>query len=107
MTLDNKTQLDNTARLHQMKINTRLTALQSALELMKINGYLGVEGAKTDDDGKVTPAWVRRSGAVDHVTLLAMAGDIEAYILGGLEEEAKAAMEAASKPKPSIIQVRP
>jgi hypothetical protein len=92
LTPDQKVELDNAARLQQMKINTRLTALQSALELMKIPGYGFQEGV----------------ARVDHITLLAMAGDIEAYILGGLEDEAKQAIENAKKPpKPAIIQVRP
>jgi len=92
LTPDQKVDLDNAARLQQMKINTRLTALQSALELMKISGY-GAEAGSLN--------------RVDHITLLAMAGDIEAYVLGGLEDEAKQAIDAAKKPKPSIIQVRP
>lgn len=108
MTPTQKEELDLLGKLHQMKINTRLTALQSALELMKTHGYTGIAG-QTQGDGDVLPkpVWVREPGAVDHITLLAMAGDIENYILGTLEEEAKQAMEEAKKSKPSIIQVRP
>lgn len=97
-----KEELDQLGKLHQMKINTRLTALQSALELMKTHGYTGIPG---EQEGK--PAWAHKPGAVDHVTLLAMASDIEDYILGNLEEEAKTAIDEAKKPKASIIQVRP
>lgn len=90
--------------LQQMQINTRLTALQTALELMKINGYTGIAGQKLSEDPKYTgqlePVWVKPPGAVDHVTLLAMAGDIENYILGTLVEEAKKAIAEASKPVP-------
>jgi hypothetical protein len=90
LTPDQKVDLDNAARLQQMKINTRLTALQTSLELMRTQGYGG------------------EANRVDHITLLAMAGDIEAYVLGGLEEETKQAIENAKKPPlPKIIQVRP
>ena len=108
-----KEELDQLGRLHQMKINTRLTALQSALELMKTPGYTGIAGEKPVDNptfaGERTPVWVKPPGAVDHVTLLAMAQDIEAYILGDLEDEAQKAIENAKKPqapKPSIIMHR-
>ena len=103
MTPTQKEELDLLGKLHQMKINTRLTALQSALELMKTAGYTGIPGA--DKDGN--PQWVRPPGTVDHITLLAMAGDIEAYILGNLEDEAKEAITEAKKPPPpKILQVR-
>ena len=96
MTPDQKTELDNVARLQQMKINTRLTSLQTALELMKIPGY----GFATE--GMSSP------NVVDHITLLAMAQDVEAYVLGGLEEETQKALENAKKPPPpKILQVRP
>jgi hypothetical protein len=38
------------AGLQQMQINTRLTALQTALELMKTTGYTGIAGQKLSDD---------------------------------------------------------
>lgn len=71
-----KQELDNTARLQQMKINSRLTALQAAQSLMQLQDY----------DGKR-----------DHITLLAIAGDIEQYILGTLEEETEAALKKAKE----------
>ena len=73
------------AGLMQMRINTRLTALQTALELMKIEHY---------------------KGEVDHIMLLAMAGDVEKYIIDDLAEEARKAIDAA-KNTSKIIQVRP
>lgn len=105
MTPEQKVDLDNAARLQQMKINTRLTALQSALEIMKTPNYSYL--VDVSDDADVSSRLERRGGEIDHVTLLAMAGDIEDYILDGLEDEAKEAIEAAKKPKPTILQVRP
>ena len=108
MTPTQKEELDLLGKLHQMKINTRLTALQSALELMKTTGYTGIAGQTKAEEGKFPePVWVRPPGTVDHITLLAMAGDIEAYILGNLEDEAKEAITEAKKPPPpKILQVR-
>ena len=77
------------AGLMQMKINTRLTALQAARDLLPPQSSL------------------MNGQGVDHLALLAMASDIELYVLGGLEDEAKAAFEAARKPKQTILQVRP
>ena len=92
---------DLAAGLMQMKINTRLTALQAAQTLMATSGYLGVPGASMDTK---EPVWIHRPGAIDHITLLAMASDIEAYILGDLEDEAKKAIEAARNPHAKIVR---
>ncbi len=67
------------AGLQQMQINTRLTSLQTALSLM------------------ATPQY---SGAVDHITLLAISEDVAKFILGNLETEALKAIEEARKPTP-------
>lgn len=67
------------AGLQQMQINTRLTALQTALEIMRTQNY---------------------ANTVDHITMLAMAGEIENYILGELVDEAKKAIAEANKPVP-------
>lgn len=75
--------LDNLGRLHQMKINTRLTALQAAQQMMSTRGYLSVDGG----DGQVNK--------IDIVTLLAQAQMIEEYILGNIEEETVTAMNNA------------
>lgn len=108
MTPQQKEELDLLGKLHQMKINTRLTALQSALQLMGTTGYTGIAGQTKAEDGKFPePAWVRPPGAVDHITLLAIAGDVEDYILGDLEQEAKDAITEAKKPVSNIIKVRP
>ena len=99
-----KANLDQLARLQQMKINTRLTALQSAQQLMATPGYTGIPGSD-----KVTkePTWIRQPGAVDHLTLLAMAQDIETYILGNIESETIQAMEAAKRAVSGPKIVRP
>jgi hypothetical protein len=77
--------MDQAARASQMLINTRLTALQAAQGLMQTQGY---------------------TGAFDHIMLLAMAADIESYILGDMLAEAKKAMENALKPKPTIVPAK-
>lgn len=71
--------LDRQARYQQMIINTRLTALQAAQTLMSTAGF----------DDKATGG-VRE---ISHPTLLAIAGDVENYILAGIDPppEAKAA----------------
>ena len=86
-----KQDLDQLARLQQMKINTRLTALQAAQQLMATHGYLGVTG--TMDGVNVMS---NKLGVVDHITLLAIATDIENYILGNIETETKEALDAAA-----------
>ena len=80
-----------------MKVQARQFAATMALELMKAPNYSAV-AYKNDPavaGGDSVPSFV--GGKVDHITLLAMAGDIEKYVLGDLEEEAKAAIEAAAK----------
>lgn len=88
------------AGLMQMRINTRLTALQTALSIMGNVAYShGVAGEKPVEDpkfpGERAPAWIQQPQRVDHITLLAMAGDIEKYIIDDLAEEATKAIEAA------------
>lgn len=92
-------QLDQEARVAQMKVQARQFAATMALELMKSPNY------SVRDDSTGQPKLT--GGAVDHVTLLAMAQDIEAYILGNLEQEAKDALEAAAKKMNSPRIVRP
>lgn len=99
-----KANLDQLARLQQMKINTRLTALQSAQQLMATPGYTGIPGS---DKETKEPTWIKKPGAVDHLTLLAMAQDIETYILGNIESETIQAMEAAKRAVNGPKIVRP
>jgi hypothetical protein len=75
--LGNPTTDQKEAGLMQMRINTRLTALQAAQTIMS------------------TPGYVDGGGKVDHITLLAMAGDIEKYIIDDLAVEAEKAITAA------------
>jgi hypothetical protein len=103
LTPQEKDKMDITARLQQMKINTRLTALQTALELMKTPGYLGVPGSTIDEPH---PIWIHQPGKVDCITLLAMAAEFEAYVIGDLEAQAKEFIDVAGKPPSNILKVR-
>jgi hypothetical protein len=85
LTPTEKEKLDMQARAQQMKINTRLTALQAGQHLMSLTTY---------------------SGEVGHLTLIAMATDIEKYILGEIEQETKDALEQLNKPKPTIVPAK-
>lgn len=93
-----KTDIENAARVQQTKINARLTALQAAQTLMSTPGFVN----KIDDGHKPN-----ETNSVDHVCLLAMAGDIEAYIMGNLEDEAKRAIEVAQQKLNGPKIVRP
>lgn len=95
-----KEKLDMQARAQQMKINTRLTALQSALSIMQAPNYSMVHV------NSATQELRHAGGAVDHLTLLAMATDIEKYILGEIEQETKDALAALNKPKPTIVPAK-
>lgn len=75
-----RAELDQLARLQQMKINARLTALQCAQTLMGTPGYKEASVAN----------------AVDMITLLATATEIENYILGNIEKESVEALETAA-----------
>lgn len=98
MTPADKEKLDMQARAQQMKINTRLTALQTALSIMQAPNY------SFYDYNNDTQKSERVGGDVDHLTLLAMATDIEKYILGEIEQETKEALEQLNKPKPTIVK---
>lgn len=87
-----KLTLDNLARLQQMKVNARQFATTMALELIKAPNYSAAQyTAGPDGTNEVSII----GGKVDHITLLAMAGDVEAYIMGNLEKEATDAINAA------------
>lgn len=90
---EDREKLDMQARAQQMKINTRLTALQSAMGIISTKGYLELDGGKP-------------TNKVDHITVIAMATDIEKYILGEIEQETKAALDALDKPKPTIVPAK-
>lgn len=98
--------LETTARLQQMKVQARQFAATMALELMKVPNYSVLAYTNDPDKPGSDSTPVRSGGAVDHITLLAMAGDIEGYILGTIEEEAKQAMEnaAAKLNAPRIVR---
>ena len=100
MTPAEKEKLDMQARTQQMKINTRLTALQTALSIMQAPNYSFCNYDNSTQKSE------RAGGSVDHLTLLAMAVDIEKYILGEIEQETKDALEAMSRPKPTIVPAK-
>lgn len=87
-----KLTLENLARVQQMKINARQFATTMALELIKAPNYSYVEIKNVTGGPAET---IRHGGAVDHVVLLAMAKDVEDYIMGSLEKEALDAITAA------------
>lgn len=89
-----KLDLDNAARLQQMKVNARQFAVTMALELMKAPNYSVVEFHNNPEDPNSSSAKII-GGKVDHITLLAMAKDCEDYIMGNLEQEALDAVTAA------------
>lgn len=91
-----KAELDNTARLQQMKINTRLVALETAMKIMNAPNYSALMYKNDPDNpgGDSVPEIV--GGKVDIITLLAMALEVESYILGNIEAETKEALEKAA-----------
>lgn len=80
--------LEQQAKLHQMYINTRLVALETAMKLMHHHEY-----------SQGNPA-----NKVDCITLIAQAQNIEEYILGTIDAETKQIIEELNKPKPSIVK---
>ena len=106
MNVNPKAELDQIARFQQMKINARLTALQSAQALMATPGYSGIAGETRNEKGELVMTWEKPPGAVDMITLIATAQEIENYILGQIEEESLKALEnaAAKLNGPKIVR---
>lgn len=88
-------ELDNIARLQQMKVNARQFALTMALELIKAPNYSVVQYTNNPDNPTGDSRAEVIGGKVDHITLLAMAKDCEDYVMGNLEQEAAEAVTAA------------
>lgn len=81
MSINPKAELENLAKLQQMKINARIVSLETSLKLMHHQHFT----QKAGND-------------IDAITLVAQAQMIEQYILGNIEEESvKALEEAANK----------
>jgi hypothetical protein len=91
LSINPKAELDNLAKLHQMKINARLVSLETSMKLMHTEGYTQASAVNK----------------VDAITLIAQAQMIEDYILGDLEEESKKALEEAAKKLGGPRIVRP
>ena len=89
-----KLALDNLARMQQMKVNARQFATTMALELIKAPNYSVAQFPNEPIGGSKIEVV---GGKVDHITLLAMARDVEDYIMGKLEKEAIDAMDEAKK----------
>ncbi len=85
-----RAELDNLAKLQQMKINARLVSLETSLKLMHHQNY--------PDGG---------ANKVDAVTLIAQATMFEEYILGAIEDESKKALDEAAKKLGAPRIVRP
>jgi len=67
-------ELENMGKLHQMKLNTRLVALERATMVCSAANYAGKNSA---------------------IEVMAVATEFEGYILGQIEQETKEAFEAA------------
>ena len=107
MSVNPRAALDQQAALMQQKVHARQFAATMALELIKAPNY-SVVAFKNDPDKPGSDSVPEISGGkVDHITLIAMAQDIEAYIMGDLEEEAKKALETAAVQLNSPRIVRP
>lgn len=77
-----------------MKMNARQFAATMALELIKAPNYSAIQ--YKNDPEKPTGDSIAEiiGGKVDHITLIAMAKDVEDYIMGNLEKEASDAIDA-------------
>ena len=107
MSVNPRAAMDQQAALMQQKVHARQFAATMALELIKAPNY-SVVAYKNDPDSPTGESMAEVTGGkVDHITLLAMAQDIEAYIMGDLEEEAKKALETAAVQLNSPRIVRP
>jgi hypothetical protein len=87
-----KEKLEQAARLQQMNINARLVSLETAMKLMHAPFYNYED--KDNNNDKVI-----KGGKTDHITLIAMAQEIEGFILGNIEEETKQILEELKKPQ--------
>lgn len=94
MSINPRAELDNLAKLQQMKINARLVSLETSMKLMHHQGYTPANGG--GDANKV-----------DAITLIAQAQMIEQYILGEIEEESVKALESAATKLGAPRIVRP
>lgn len=82
--------LEMQAKVHQMYINTRLVALETAMKLMHHGGYEHSNPANK----------------VDCITLIANAQTIESYILGDIDKETKEIVDKLNQPKPTIVPAK-
>jgi hypothetical protein len=87
-------QLDNIAKLQQMKLNCRLVALERATVIMACPGFLD---RSIQEHG---------ANSVTVITAIAIAKELEGYILDNIEEETEEVLRAARENlnKPRIVR---
>lgn len=71
--------LENLAKIQQMKLNTRLAALEAATKIVSSPGFM-------------VPIPEHAANSVTVHTTLAIAQEIEGYILGNIEAETEEAL---------------
>lgn len=82
------------AKLQQMKLNTRLTALQAATQIVAAPGFID----------RTIPEHAANSVTVH--TVIAIAQELEGYILGDIEAETEEALKKAQEniSRPQIVR---
>jgi len=86
--------LENMAKLQQMKLNTRLTALQAATQIVSAPGFID----------RTIPEHAANSVTVH--TTIAIAQELEGYILGNIEAETEEVLKKAQEnlSRPQIVR---
>ena len=86
--------LENMAKLQQMKLNTRLTALQAATQIVSAPGFID----------RTIPEHAANSVTVH--TTIAIAQELEGYILGDIEAETEEVLKKAQEnlSRPQIVR---
>lgn len=86
--------LENLARLQQMKLNTRLAALEAATKIVSSSGFVD----------RTIPEHAANSVTVH--TTIAIAQELEGYILGNIEAETEEALAKAQQnlARPQIVR---
>ena len=90
----NAQRLDNAAKVQQMKLNTRLTALQAATQIVSAPGFID----------RSIPEHAANSVTVH--TTIAIAQELEGYILGNIEVETEELLRRAQESinRPQIVR---
>lgn len=85
--------LENLAKLQQMKLNTRLAALEAATKIVSAPGFM-------------MPIPEHAANSVTVHTTIAIAQELEGYILGNIEQETEEALAKAQAnlARPQIVR---